>query len=420
MQAGIAGAFRRIFRPATGSQLVELECEPHGLIEAGRRAMEGDIVILRNVEAVRAVRAALDRRAVAAGADPAALAEFHAGGGTPDLPTLRGLAAAIKGLRTEREISALLAPMIRGLALPPPIRLEGGIPRLVLPAETVASARASGLFEAADFVKARADGPTEIFMPRPANIHRDYNRPHSLLQCNLWFPLHDADAATVLRLYPQAYREAIHDMDATAANLARLGPPLRYALGFGDLVLFHGEHLHTSPEPGPTRRLSYDFRIAADCEDDTAHYRDCFLDLRNFEAGGGALAALNELEQAERPGAERIAALLDAFDAAPFAEDRNLMAARRAIDIAPDLAHRALRRIVERSPHWFWVAEAGEMLATHGFRKAAIAALEKARRLARNAPRRRGYAPISYANPRTQPDPLAVARRCEAQLAALR
>lgn len=420
MRAGIAAAFQRIFRTAPASQLVELACEPCALIEAGRRAMTGDIVILRNVEAVRAVRAALDRRAVAAGADADALAAFHADGRTPDLRTLSGLAAAIKGLRAAREISALLAPTIRGLALPPPIRLEGGIPRLVLPPEVVAAARASGLFEAEDFQKARADGPTEVFMPRAANIHRDYNRPHSLFQCNLWLPLHDADAATVLRLYPQAYRAAIHDMDATTENVARLGPPLRYALGFGDLVLFHGEHLHTSPDPGPARRLSYDFRIAADCEDDAAHYRDCFLDLRNFEAGGAALAALLELEQAEPLLPARIGELLDAFDACPFAEDRYLIAARRAIDTAPGLAQRALARIVNRSPHWFWLAEAGALLARYGFRKAAIAALEKARRLARNAPPRPGYAPIRYKNPRTQPDPLTVARHCEAQLAALR
>ncbi len=396
-----------------------LETDHRHLAEAGRHLLEGGIVILRGLPAINVFRTGFEARATAAGAVEPALRAFFQTGESPDLPTLHGIATAMKSVRRERFLSVCLAPIAAGLGLPAPVRLDGGIPRLVLPAETIEAARASGLFEAGDFARASADGPTEIFMARPANLHRDYDRPHDLFQANLWFPLHDCGEDGVLRLYPDAYRGDVHDMDATAENLAGLGPPLRYRLGFGDAVLFHGEHLHTSPAAGVGRRLSYDFRIAADCTDDTAHYRQGFLDLRNFLGEPSALESLLAIEDLSYPTPARFGALLDRFDRLPFAEDRYLIAARRAVPVAPALALRPLRTISERSPHWFWVFQAGTVMLEAGLHEPARAALSRARALAAEASAKPGHAPVSYTKPRTQPDAGTTARICEEMLTRL-
>lgn len=404
---------------ATAEHSVLLEADSTSLAEAGRHLLAGGIVILRNLRSIADFRVGFVARATAAGASPAALTAFYEEGIVPDLVDVHGIAAAIKAVRQERYLSACLAPLAEGLGLPEPVRLDGGIPRLVLPPEVLTAARGSDLFEAEDFARASADGRTETFMPRPANLHRDYDRPHDLFQANLWFPLHDCDEDGVLRLYPGAYRRDVHDMDATAESLAALGPPPRYRLAFGDAVLFHGEHLHTSPVAGPRRRHSYDFRIAADCVDDTAHYRQGFLDLRNFLGEQSALGPLLAMEDLVYPTPVRFGTLLDAFDRLPFAEDRYLIAAQCAAAVAPALALRPLRAIAQRSSCWFWVLRAGMLMVSSGLHHDARAALAKARSLAETAAPRPGYAPVSYDKARTQPDPETAAAQCEQLLTRL-
>lgn len=401
---------------------------------------QGRVIILRNVAAIRQFRAAVEDYVRLQ--DPASasdLAAFYAGGTPPSVATALALSNAIKTVRTDRFLSRCLAPFIAELGFGAPVRLDGGLSRLAVPSGMMAAARQSGLFAADDFKRQTDDGPTEIFLPAPGNIHRDYNRQHYLLQCNLWFPLHDAGEDEVLRIFPDLYRQPVFDMEPTEENMLSLGEPLRYRLAFGDAILFHGEHLHTSPRPGPRvqRRHSYDFRIASFCFDDTRHYRDVFLDLRNFPeqreaevrlgnyrpastADVCALPALLELERSSALDEAALAHFNDLFDSFAFAEDRYLLLAARAVSAqAPVGAARALRTIADRSPNWFWLAMAGQGLRALGDRARAAAAFRKAHDLAGQKDILRNFMPVAYTQPPTQPLPQAVQQFCEQALAAI-
>lgn len=416
---------------------VETEAASPRSREMGGLLAKGQIVILRNIDGIRRLRAAMieyaELQQPGAGGEVLAFCER---GLMPSLPAVLALSRAIKAVRSERFLSRCLAPLIAEQGFAAPVRLDGGIPRLVLPAEVVTAARHSGLFSDEDFKRLTADGPTEVFMPRPANIHRDYNRQHYLLQCNMWFPLHDADPDEVLRIYPQLYRQPIFDMDATEENLRGLGEALHFRLSFGDAILFHGEHLHTSPLGGKSRRrLSYDLRIASHNVDDTRHYRDLFLDLRNFprqlepdarlggtsmrEADTCALPAILELERTVAPGEAELARIAVVFDRFPFSEDRFLMLAKRAAAGVPKIAAPALQAIVDRSPHCFWVAKAGEVYREIGDRTGAEAAFRKALSFAERQPAPPNFMPVDYSHPPTQPLPETVRRLCEAALASM-
>lgn len=419
--------------PVVAFELDVTATPPAGLAE---RLMRGEIVILRNVPAIHRFRRAVMRYARTRTADGAPdLDAFLAAGDAPSLTTTVALSDAIKAVRRERFLSRCLAPLVAELGFGAPVRLDGGIPRLVLPPEQVRAAHESGLFAAEDFRRQTADGPTEIFMPAPANIHRDYNRQHFLFQCNMWFTLHDAEEDEVLRIYPRCYRQPVFDMDSSERNLEMLGRPLAFRLGFGDAVLFHGEHLHTSP-PQSTRfrrRFSYDFRIASHCLDDTRHYREFFFDLRNFPtraeddpglgaavaaspADASALPAVLEIEQRDdfRDADFRRLAML--FETHRFAEDRYLILAERAAQRCRSVAVHALDAILERSPHWFWLATAGQAFCRLNDTPKAVAAFEKARLSAAQQPPLVNFMPIAYQRPPTQPLPQTVRMFCETAL----
>lgn len=403
---------------------------------AGHMA-RGDVVILRGIAALETFRNGFVEhvQCLAPGGGPEMTA-FLANGETPSLPTLSAVAATIRKVRAERYLSQCLAPFVAQLGFGTPVRLDGGIPRLVLPPAVLEEARNSGLFATRDFQRLRSDGETEVFMPRPANVHRDYNRQHYLLQCNLWFPLHDADEESVLRLYPHLYRENVFDMDATPENFGRLGAPLRFRLNFGDAVIFHGEHLHTSPPTGAEfrRRLSFDFRIASLCGDDTKHYREFFLDLRDFDLterparrlGGSPageetspLPVLLAVEQGVVSTAEGFAAALASFDRFAFAEDRYLILAEKAQAVAPRIATEACLRIIERSDLWFWMLMAAGMLLQKGMTEPARRGLEKARALAAAVREMPNFMPVAYMQGPMQPMPQTVIATCEALLQRL-
>jgi hypothetical protein len=409
-----------------------------------RHLMDGTVVVLRQVPGVLAVRQAIEAFVAAdVGDGPEGagrsersadeLAAFYRHGRVPGLDTLERLSHAIKWVRSNRLVSECLAPLVRQLGFAPPVRLDGGIPRLVLPAEVVAQARATARFAPGDFKRSSPDGLTEVFMPGPANIHRDYNRTHYLFQCNLWFPLHDAAADQVLRIYPGHYRQPLHDRDATAQHLAALGPPLSYALAFGDAVLFHGEHLHTSPagtdRAGALRRHSYDLRIASHCHDDTRHYRQGFMDLRNFGDGrpaappgsvSQALARWADAPQGATHPALADPTTIDAvFEQAAFCEDRYLLLAELLGPANRGAAVQALSKVVRRSDQPFWLRQAGLLLLQLGAPALAEQALRSAYGFAMTAPAPRNFAPIDYLQPCTQWLPDRIAQDCAARLGML-
>ncbi len=411
-------------------EIIEIDAGDPARTAIAQHLTQGHIVLLRNIDAIERLRSAIaDFVCSSDEARSVELEAFFEKGVPPSIPTVLELSRAIKVARADRFLSRCIAPLIAECGFKPPVRLDGGIPRLVLPTETVTTARNSGLFDDEDFKRLAAGRPTEIFMPAPANIHRDYNRQHYLLQCNMWFTLHDADEVEVLRIFPNLYREPIFNMDATEENLRRLGDPLRYRLAFGDAILFHGEHLHTSPKGGKVqRRFSYDLRIASHNVDDTRHYRDLFLDLRNFptqpESAGRlgasapasaadscALPALLELERAPRLSETELARIVDLFDQFPFAEDRYLALANRAISAqVPAVAIRALQTLVEKSPYFFWVAKAGEEFLMLKDRSRATNAFRKALALTEKHSALPNFMPVGYSNPPTQPLPETIRR----------
>ncbi len=393
------------------SVLVTRECTAEGLSGIGCLLAAGHIVILRQVPAIAAIRESLLQRA--AGHSPAslpALHAFYAQGKTPPLDAVEALSHAIHEVRRTHGVSRELAPLIERMGFGRPTRIDGGIPRLVLPAALVDAARESGRFQATDFKRERADGMTEIFMPGPANIHRDYNRRHRLLQCNLWFPLHDLAEDETIRIWPERYREDVTDMPLTDENLASLGSPASFRLAFGDAVLFHGEHLHTSPPhlADGYRRHTYDVRIAAFCPDDTAHYRLGFSDLRNFaqedlastgECGFDVMLAAGE--PLTRVDAE---SLYQRHRACRFSEDRQLQLAERFAPLAPDLATTLLVDLIQTTGHWFWAQRALEALARIDIPAARVAA-DRVSDLQRNTPEPLDFTPIAFRRASNEPQP---------------
>ncbi|WP_061848439.1 hypothetical protein [Bradyrhizobium sp. DOA1] len=273
----------------------------NGRIDVFGALRSGQVVLVRNIEPIKAGRLKMIELAGPKAAPELEL--FYRTGAAPSLDALHGLSHAIKDFRSKRLWSRLFHDFFSAMKLPDPTLYDGGIPRLVLPLQIVDAAKASGRFEGTDFQRATPAGLSEIFMPAPANIHRDFNRPHHLFQFNMWFPLHDADADGILRVYPHLYREPIFDQNCTPEALAALGKHAEFTLAFGDAVLFHGEQLHTSPiASSGGRRQSVDFRVAVDCHDDNGHYRQGFLSSRNFDVVPGVGSAIDLIIELEGTG----------------------------------------------------------------------------------------------------------------------
>ncbi|MDX1400768.1 MAG: hypothetical protein R3245_02505 [Kiloniellales bacterium] len=388
----------------------------------------GALILIRRIEALREGRSALVTEAAKAGDSHRVVSElacFYEKGGTPSLETLSALSGAIKAFRKKAEWSRRLHPLFQAMNLPAPMLYDGGIPRLVLPHAAVSAARASGLFDATDFERLSAAGLTEIFMPRPANIHRDFNRTHFGFQVNLWFPLHDAGEEEVIRIFPKLYRECLYDCDVSSDALARVGPPARFSLAFGDAVLFHGEHLHTSPpvpaDSGAGRRQSIDFRVVCDCPDDNRHYREGYVNALNFSSreGSAGIDIMLEMQACEALSKHRAGELLRSSRRISFAEDRFLLLAEKAEARDRNVTFNALKEVVGRSKLYFWILRAGESAKSNAFpllaREAALRVLD----LTQSTPVLPNYMAIDYPNPAAQLLPEEAGRRAAAILQEL-
>lgn len=359
----------------------------------------GSVLIVRGIAPILAGRAEMIQRAGTA-STAGELAAFYEAGQTPSLETIAALGGAIKTFRSHRRWSVHLHDFFTAMNLPGPVLYDGGIPRLVLPAAVVAQARASGVFDPADFKRLDPASATEIFMPAPANIHRDYNRQHHLFQINIWWPLHDASAREVLRIYPHLYHAPVYDRNGDADGLAALGPHLEYRLAFGDAILFHGEQLHTSPVGVPGgRRQSVDFRVACCCTDDNAHYRSGYLNAHNFVSAAAIERIVRMETEAENLAAPWFDAAFAAFNELPFAEDRYLLLHQTAKAVNPAVAAAALEEVVARSGYYFWVMKAGELGAAAGLAGIAKQAAARVLVLTSALPPPPDFMPVAYANP---------------------
>jgi hypothetical protein len=374
------------------SKIIELPYNPEVLPVFASLLEEGNVIILRDVLSIKEFRRHLIELSCAYGdADEVRneLLQFYETGDLPSAQTIYALRCGIQIARSSRLLSQYLAPLVDKMGFFPSILLDGGISRLVLPRELINKIRRTDQYDPVDFLRDRADGPTETFMRGAANIHRDFNRVHHLFQCNMWFPLHNADTDEVLRIWPELYRSQILDMDATPDNLRRLGSPVDYKLSFGDVIIFHGEHLHTSPakvhgEPD-YRRHSFDFRIATRCGDDNKGYRYNFCNLNNFITSGNSnlpalvgnlscnfmerfrekldsanyyfLALENRIDLLEKD----VDDILNIFLHLPFAEDRYLMLVKKALAMGMhETAIKAAEQIKICSTHFFWLLRCGE------------------------------------------------------------
>jgi hypothetical protein len=278
-------------------------------------------------------------------------------------------------------------------------------------------------------------------MPKVSNIHRDFNRPHRLLQYNLWFPMHDADEDEIVQVYPDVYRQPVFDQENTPENRGSLGTPVRVQLRFGDAILFHGEHIHHSPEAAG-RRHSYDLRIAAHCHDDNRHYRDNFSHLNNFVRADrispeltpcdllpGVVAhhrAHNRrcsanfyqvcLENSSTLTTDAAQQLFQVFREYPFAEDRFLRLADRARTVSATLATKIIEHVSNQTKSYYFSLLCARRLHDWGELKLARAAFERTIDHAQRSDPLPDLAPVTYQNPMTQMMPAEAARQARQEL----
>lgn len=387
----------------------------------------GKVLIIRQLPMVARLRDEMINYAAILGGNGIReeLTAFYLNARPMTTQTLRVLTQVVKKIRSDRFISQLASSLFESLDLPRPIYLDGAIPRLVLPLEQVEAARHSGLFTATDFQRTDGAGDTEMFMPRPANIHRDFNREHEILMCNLWFPLHECGENEVVQLWAEHYADAqVRDQDNTAENRERLGRPTSFHLNFGDAVLFHGEMPHTSPpHPGQGRRHSFDLRIACACSDDNRGYRRNFVHLNNFHTAAQPstplsfdfqrLASEHDIpapadhlsanhfwlyaQHSPSLSGPEIQRVREIFDTYPFAEDRYISLAKLAIRHgALPLGIAILEALTKRTEQYFWLMQCGELLeqaeVSAAARLAYARALDCAKAVIPN-----NFAPIAYA-----------------------
>lgn len=401
-------------------------------VDVAKDLKQGSIIILRDVENIIQYRAELvEASANHANADEVynQLESFYEREIMPSTNALFSLTKIIKKVRENRYLSQKMANLIRLCGFEEPILLDGGISRLVLSESAVNQLKNSNQFEIADFIREYADGPTETFMSAPSNIHRDFNREHRLFMCNLWFPLHDIRDEESLLIYQGAYNKLIFNMENTESNKNQLGDPVKICLRFGDAILFHGEHMHASPI-SENRRHSYDFRIAASCNDDNAHYRYNFSNINNFITDSRNKQTLEEkyirlasikdhhannhehyssnyyrtcLKKADinTLDSTNLEDILFVYKSYPFAEDRYLELAYISSGKCKQLSEAIIVYIIGQTKSYYWLLKSAELLIKSGFYKTAYLACKDAKIIARNTTLD-NYAPIIYENKTTQ------------------
>ena len=241
-----------------------------------KKLSDGHLIIIRNSNIPRKIRSSITNK------NPE-IKKFYENKDIPSIENIKKVTEKVKEIRDKYIIPTYFLNLLER-ANEKSILVDNGISRLVLPEENINEVRASKLFTKEDFKRRAPDSNTETFMPGNANIHRDFNRPHQHLQINFWFPLHDCPPNEVLRIWPQLYNSNIFDMPSSDDNIKQLGSPLEYHLNFGDILIFHSEHLHTSPcRTSESTRHTYEFRCAFGSIDDNSHYRKNYTHIKNIK-----------------------------------------------------------------------------------------------------------------------------------------
>lgn len=393
--------------------------------DTGAALRSGRVVLLRGCPLLPEFREnLLSAVAESGGAERAMeVRRFYGEGIVPRAETLLCLSGVIRKFRASLRLSRCLSPLVRKLSCEPQVLLDGGISRLAIPRVRLDEIRRCAGFADDDFERTSADGEVEIFMPGPANIHRDFNRIHYLFQFNIWFPLHPVDEKGVLRIWPDFYRVPVDLPSVNAGGADTLGKPLDYRLDLGDCVIFHGEHLHASPvaqrEEDGYRRHSYDFRVAANAYDDNTHYRKNFWNLENFpplgEVAPGQSAPDAQIARLASgdAGGDELSGIFRLFQTYRYCDDRYILLLRRVLESAQDeLVLEILAFIREHSVLPAFLVEASRLtfgrVSEDQTSALLFAALHHATRLGSY----RSFEPLKYQEPANQSTPADFRRYC--------
>ena len=300
-------------RPA--SQIVELSAQqvydgPEEVFD--RLAKRAEIILVRQLPEVLHVRELLLNFIRQRYSEETALrvktSLFERKGGA-DEHTVSAFVAAARHIRDTGAMSALFSRLVQSFELPPPVNIDCGHFRLVLPRNDLFARMDSrrDLAQRDDWYYAPPnDGAEPIFDRGSAMPHRDISRPHYAFQINLWFPLIDLCEDESLIFFPDSYydyKERIERLTGTrsqgftddvrqaGARIAAnpnprewgFGEPATRKLKFGDIYMFYCQQVHGSPvRRDDTLRLSMEVRVACRSLDDNTSYRRIFSNLNNF------------------------------------------------------------------------------------------------------------------------------------------
>lgn len=372
-----------------------IEIRRNNLDSLHQKIAQGEIFVIRQVPEVfeirRLILSQVKNKSACAERE---LVHFYEGNRIPSISTHVILAQVLLDIRNNGTLSKVMSRLIHQFNFPKPIKIDGGIVRVSIPSELIVKIEKEKKLPIIAFRRQKTGSETEIFMKGKSNIHRDFNRPHFLLQCNMWFPLHDVDSDSSLQIYPGVYNQDVYNMPLTEENISKLGKRAVTSLSFGDILLFHGEHIHHSPISSRCRH-SFDFRIAADCFDDNSHYRDNFWDLTNF-TGEVTNFDLFRRFTSNKANPDMVEAVINQLLCPErFSEDTYCKIAEEVMYSNVNLAEKLLVAVVEQSNLWFWVMKASILLSGISGSYKVKQWLSKALKLAKKSELCR-YMPVSY------------------------
>ena len=284
-----------------------------------RRLTQGEIIVVRNAQEVHKLIELIVSAVTEAGGPHCGneIAAWLAASKTPDAEACVHLANVLLEMKDAGVFPTLMTDFVRSLNFPGPVCVEGGAPRFNLPLSLEEAFIAQKNDLKPGVLEDLGKDPARHVMLMPTNSqrpHRDIGRPHTAFMTNVWCALQDLDESQTLILFPEAYRDTSHDSDEYAwkgsgePSSWGFGTALQIPLNAGDMILFHGDHLHSSPvAPGDLLRLSWENRVVSKCYDDMGWYRLGFKNQNNFISGSREESQSDSLERGQHIWSQRLA-----------------------------------------------------------------------------------------------------------------
>ncbi len=321
------------------SHVVELSADELGRVNpsGGEQLRSGRVLVVRGVGEIlefgRTIREVAADIAGAGGAREVSELMLTARAGS--LKALSVFYNALRHLRDSRYLSCLFLGLISKLGLPEPLLVDSGFTRMMIPGDYDAARRRPDWFDRSEFA-APDNNEAEHMLQGGGwgNAHRDIDVRHYHFQANFWFPLHDVDERQTLLIFPEAYRRDVRQYgkpgDPDNPGGWGFGPALQVPLRFGDMLVFHSQHLHASPSQAREKnRFTVELRVAGGCVDDNGRiYRRLFWNLSNFMPARGRAATPPVL----------------AKQLAPLPPERPTLASALSGETAHAVVHRLFRR----------------------------------------------------------------------------